>query len=235
MARLSHLLITLPLMVTPVFTLGLKPAAAETATPIDALELLAKASAVDAKCKVLPSSGHDELNGYLARAEIATTARYSVDDAKQAISLGRSSGDVAPCSPTAGDEVQATLAAAREAMVEVQSRSSPVRAKRVASLTSPKETVQPDRPDKRASGALGLYGRSAMAYYVERRCRHLSSGETRDFWHRIVESYRKVVNVYGAEAVARVQGRAEADADTLDCGEPTVQLVKAAYSQTRRF
>src|SRR5262245_36944845 len=55
MARLSHLLITLPLVAAPVFAIGLKPLGAQTASPLEALELLAKHNAADTKCSSLPA------------------------------------------------------------------------------------------------------------------------------------------------------------------------------------
>src|SRR5437773_886980 len=118
MAKLSHLLITLPLMAVPAMALALRPAAAETVSPIEALELLAKSHALDAKCNALSSNQQEELNRYLAKAEIATTAQYPVDEARTAMIAGHKSAEAAPCSPTAAEEVKETLAAARDAMIE---------------------------------------------------------------------------------------------------------------------
>src|SRR5207247_2373287 len=53
-----------------------------------------------------------------------TTAQYSVDEARTAMIAGHKSAEAAPCSPTAAEEVKETLAAARDAMIEAQSRSS---------------------------------------------------------------------------------------------------------------
>jgi hypothetical protein len=236
MARLSHLLITLPLMAAPVFALGLKPVGAETATPLEALELLAKHSAADAKCNTLTAGEHAELNGYLARAEIATTARHSVDEARSAINFGRKSGEVASCGPVTADDVRATLLAAREAMAQVETGKKPRRTKQVASISKPrKQESQPAFPGKARPGGLNLYARHAMAYYVERRCRHLTRGETADFWRRIVGSYQSAVRSFGAGAVARAQRRAETEAGGWGCGDRSLKLVEAAYARSRRF
>jgi hypothetical protein len=235
MPKLSHLMISLPLMAVPLSVIGLKPVAAQTVTPVEALELLAKSSAVDAKCKVLPQTEREELNGYLAKAEVATTARSSVDDAKTAIMLGRKSGEVAACGPASAGEVAGTLAAAREAMAEVRRpRSSSMRARKVARY-APRDTAQPAQIEIRGSSGLKLYARQVMAYYVERRCKHLSAGSARNFWRRIVSSYESAVRSYGPQRVARIQSRAEADAGTWNCGERSVRLVEAAYDMSRRF
>jgi hypothetical protein len=212
MPKLSHLMITLPLMAVPLSVIGLKPVAAQTVTPVEALELLAKSSAVDAKCKVLPQTEREELNGYLAKAEVATTARSSVDDAKTAIMLGRKSGEVAACGPACAGEVAGTVA-----------------------RYAPRDTAQPAQIEIRGSSGLKLYARQVMAYYVERRCKHLSAGSARNFWRRIVSSYESAVRSYGPQRVARIQSRAEADAGTWNCGERSVRLVEAAYDMSRRF
>jgi len=230
MTRLSYLLITLPLLGAPVSTLGAKHLAAATASPLEALELLAKSSAIDSKCRTLATGDRYELNGYLARAEVASTARYSVEDARSAVASGRQQGEAASCSPYSKGEVRDTLWAAREAMAKVKSRSSSSKNRKAISAGK-----LPRQPARAMRLTLKAYESLATAYFVERRCRHLSRGEVRDFWRRTVRDYQATVRTYGVYAVRRAQNNAEAKAQNFDCNGSSVRLVRAAFTQSRVF
>jgi hypothetical protein len=230
MTRLSYLLITLPLLGSPVSLLGAKHLAAATASPLEALGMLARSSAIESKCRMLDTRERYELNGYLARAEVASAARYPIEDAKSAVASGRRQGEAAACSANSQRELRDTLGAAREAMAKVKSRS--LSSKKINALTArslPRSSARTSR------GSLEAYENQAMAYFVERRCRHLGNREVRDFWLRIVRDYQAAVRAHGLAIVRHVQNEAEAQAENLDCNGSSVRLVRAAYTQSRVF
>ncbi len=230
MTRLSYLLITLPLLGSPISLLGAKHLATATASPLEALGLLARSSAIESKCRMLDTRERYELNGYLARAEVASAVRYPIEDAKSTVAWGRRQGEAAACTAESMRELYDTLWAAREAMAKVKSRSSS--SKKINAVSAGNLS----RPSARASrGSLETYENQAMAYFVERRCRHLGNREVRDFWLRIVRDYQAAVRAHGLAIVRRVQDEAEAKADNLDCNGSSVRLVRAAYTQSRVF
>src|SRR4029079_7005983 len=185
MTRLSYLLITLPLLGSPLSLLGAKHLAAATASPLEALGMLARSSAIESKCRMLDTRERYELNGYLASAEGASAARDPIEDAKSAIASGRRQGEAASCTADSKRELHDTLWAAREAMAKVKSRSPSSKKINVGSAGNL------SRPSGRPSrGSLDAYESQAMAYFVERRCRHLGNREVRDFWLGIVRDYQ---------------------------------------------
>src|SRR5262245_16654177 len=95
MARLSNVLIALTLFAG--LAMPLKPALAETLSGIEALEILAKGEAANAKCKILSEPEQSELSGYAARAEIAAARRITPEEAQSAIRSGTIEGQAATC------------------------------------------------------------------------------------------------------------------------------------------
>jgi hypothetical protein len=73
-----------------------------------------------------------------------------------------------------------------------------------------------------------------MAYYVERRCGHLSRSETRRFWEQIVARHKRALARYGAAAVRAALKQAEAAAGARRCNTQTAMLVKESFAALRR-
>lgn len=228
MLRLAKLFITLPVLVLPLW--GAAPKAhAEAMSQIDALRQLAKSRAADSKCRILPAPEAEELSGYLARAEIAAASRQSVGEARSAISLGKTLGGSAPCSANTSDEVKATLDAARQVAT-----ARPVQeAEEDAAVETP---VATDRSrliaaPKPRNASLAEYGQQAFAYFVERRCEYLSHRDVRAFWAAVVREHRAALSAYGRRAVVRTVKRAEAEAERMECGARSRQIVRAEYTR----
>lgn len=233
MLRLAKYFITLPMLALPLF--GAAPELhAETATQMDALRLLAKSRAADGKCNILGSGEADELNGYLARAEIAAASRHSVSETQSTISLGKVLGDTASCTAATAQEVGATLAAARHAMAAM----SPPRLVETNEEAEPVEKPAPRRkglkPSDSARVTLASYGRHALAYYVERRCEYLSRRDVRAFWAAIMREHKAAVSTHGGRAVAGTLRRARARAEEIGCDAAGRQLVRAEYTKLAR-
>lgn len=83
-------------------------------TPAErAAELLARASAVDAKCHYLQGQEQDALSHLVARAELALANQVSVADTKAAMARGRAAGAAAPCTSAEKDNVHSILGQAQ--------------------------------------------------------------------------------------------------------------------------
>jgi hypothetical protein len=226
MLRFSKFLITLPLVALPLSGFAEK-AEAEAVTQLDALRLLAKSRAADSKCKTLPAAEADELNGYLARAEVAAASRNSVSEVRSTIALGKALGDTASCTAATTDEIGATLNAARQALAAAaQPRPAEEEAEAV---DSPAPRRAKPAPEMRARTSLAAYGRHAFAYYVEHRCEYLSRRDIRAFWTAVVREHREALGAYGGSAVARTVRRARAQADAIGCDEAGRRLVRSEY------
>lgn len=202
-------------------------------TQLDALRLLAKSHATDGKCKILGPGDADELNFYLARAEVAAASRNSVSEVQSSISLGKALGNSTMCSDQSKAEVGSILAAARQAMAEA---ADPPRAAVEDELPPAKsEKTKPrgiDAQQQRPS--LAGYGRQAFAYYVERRCEYLSRRQIRAFWTAIMREHRAALGAYGGAAVAGTLGRARAQAERTGCDAAGRQLVQSEYVKLAR-
>jgi hypothetical protein len=231
MPRFTKRVITLPLLALALA--GLAPAAgAEPVTQLDALRLLAKSHATNGKCKTLSPGDADELNGYLARAEIAAASRHSVSEVQSSISLGRALGHSTMCSDRSKAEVGSILAAARQAMAEaadppraaVQDEPPPARS----------EKIKLRGIDAQRHVSLAGYGRQAFAYYVERRCEYLSRRQIRAFWAAIVREHRAALGAYGGAAVARTLRRVRVQAERMGCDAAGRQLVQSEYVKLAR-
>lgn len=94
---------------------GVVAAAAATVGPEKATELLARAHAINVKCKVLASGDGQSLSNLLAQAEIALATKKSVKAARSALERGRVTGQAASCDGVSAKAVTDVLGAARSA------------------------------------------------------------------------------------------------------------------------
>jgi hypothetical protein len=237
MRKLSQMLITLPLLAAPF--MALKPAAAEPFTPLAAVELLAKSKAADAKCGFLSGEESQELSDYVARGEIAAAQQTSVDETRAALAQGRKLGAATICGPDAKAELGETLLAARQAMASVGAEDTPPPEDSAAAAAEPvkkKQVAQAPRaapPLEERRGKLpGLkgYGGKAFAYYLDRRCGHLSRAQARRFYAAIIRMHDEALAASGKATVAKALRAAEAKAKTVSCGSQSASLVKSGYA-----
>jgi hypothetical protein len=126
--RISRLDIWLPLIA--VLTAN-APAVAGMA-PADATALLAKTQALDKRCNILASDARQELQDFVARAEIALAEMQSVQVARAALAKGRASGKIGTCGPEQAklvkdvlDEVRKGAGALAQAPAEVEASADP--------------------------------------------------------------------------------------------------------------
>ena len=232
MLRFSKFFITLPLLALPLSGIASK---AEAVSQLDALRLLAKSRAADGKCKILPAGEADELNGYLARAEIAAASRNSLSEVQSTIALGKTLGNTATCSDTTTNEVGATLSAARQAMAAVhQPRRGEEEETEVVENPTPRLKIRAPQEPLKVNVTLTGYGRDAFAYFVERRCEYLSRRDTRSFWRALMREHEAALSKHGKPAVARTLRRARIQAEEIECDGAGRQLVRSAYTKLAR-
>lgn len=236
MLRLTKFFITLPLLSLPLWGLAAKSHAEEAMGQMDALRLLAKSRAADSKCKVLSAGDSDELNSYVARAEVAAAARHSVSEIQSTISLGRTLGSTATCSDKTSGEIGATLSAARQAMAAIRQPKIAVAQEEdlIAPSPAPRRKILQAPEPRNVSVSLAGYGRHAFAYYVERRCEYLSRRDIRAFWGAIVREHKAALTAFGGPAVANTLRRARAQAEEMDCDSTSRQIVRAEYTRLAR-
>jgi hypothetical protein len=242
MRHLKHLVITFPMAAVTLTMLSARPSLSAAIDSVRALSMLAEARIADGRCGYLDASDHQELSDYLARAEVASAQRSGVAVTRMAIAAGRAKGDTAPCDPATRSTIESTLRAAREAMAATELRSSlpeePPPASEPLRTSSIAPAAPPAQPRRTAAAAnadrTGGYERAAMAYYLDRRCRHLSRRDANSFWKAIVARHQAALSAYGSKAVKSALSAAEAAASSRSCGSATAELVKENFAALSR-
>lgn len=235
MRTASKIVVSLPLLAGAwMVGIGTMNAAVQDLRPSEAVELLARSEAIDVKCQHLSSAEHQELRDYVARAEVAVASQTSAERAGVALSKGAAAGNATACGRESEITVRATMDAARRAITA--SRNS--QPQQVAAPAKPKKqqvALRTSEPAPRATGKTARYTRLAAAYYVERRCKHLSHAQAVDFWKRIVRMHKAVLSSHGPDALTRAKSRAIAKAGSMRrCNSNSAKLVRASYRAIKR-
>lgn len=247
MRTLRSLLISIPVIVLPLTSLATRPAVAAQLGPADATEHLAKARAVDAKCRYLSEADHAELSEFTARAEIAVAAIEGVEAAGGAVKTGKLAGELMACTPESETLVRSSLDAGRQATRAAATRQpAPQPEPRALLRADPNDTqiiggignlAGPGSRDlfdaSQSRGSLARYRQEATAYYLELRCRTLSGRQVREFWNRIVDAHAAMVRAHGGRRVARAQAEAEDMAAERPCGGRSASFIEAAFLNLR--
>ncbi|MDH3741019.1 MAG: hypothetical protein OER56_05420 [Hyphomicrobiales bacterium] len=230
MRTASKFVVSLPLLAGAwVVGIGTMSAAVQDLRPSEAVELLARSEAIDAKCQHLTSAEHQELRDYVARAEVAVAGQTSAKRAGNAVTKGAAAGKTTACGRDSEITVRATMDAARRA-IAASDESQP----QVASNTQT-AALRTNAPARRANASTASYSRLAAAYYVERRCRHLSHAQAVDFWKRIVRLHNAVLSAQGPDALSRAKSRAIAKAKKMRrCNANSAKLVRISYRTIKR-
>lgn len=235
MRKFTHLVISLPLLVAPLALAGVAPVKAEVQNvgATGAVRLLSQSTTADAKCRYLPGHENAELNDYAAKAEIAAARMTSAASAQHARRQGKKLGKTMICGQTGEGIVRATLDAARRAMAKVRAQRGK---RRVAVRQSSNQRVivrrEAGRPIEmvRNASSLTRYRRVTEAYYLERRCQHLSRAKAVRFWKQIVASHNAVLRKYSTSQVAKAKSGAENAARNRGrCNSRTAQIVQSGY------
>lgn len=235
MRKFTQLVISLPLLVAPLAFVSVAPVKAEVQNvgATGAVRLLSQSVTADAKCRYLARNENAELNGYAAKAEIAAAGMTSVASAKQARRNGKKLGKTMICGQTGEGIVRATLDAARRAMAAVRTHQS--KRKVVLRKQPNRNGVVRRQADRQINviinaSSLTRYRRVTEAYYLERRCQHLSRSKAVQFWKKIVSSHNAVLRKYSSSQVAKAKSGAEMAArDRGRCNSRTAQIVQSGF------
>jgi hypothetical protein len=96
--------------------------------PEEATELLARTLSADVKCKVLNTAENDQLQSFVAQAEIALAEQSGVQKTKATLDRGKAAGAKVACDATTAKAVRGVLVTARDALAS----SSDLRKEQVA-------------------------------------------------------------------------------------------------------
>ena len=113
--------------------------------PRDVTVMLARAQAIDSRCKILSASESQDLRDLVAKAEIALASNYSVSVARQTLAKGRAAGKAAACDATASAEVHDILKAGVQATAQEPAAVKPEQtaAATLAPTPAPKVAAAP--------------------------------------------------------------------------------------------
>jgi hypothetical protein len=84
--------------------------------PEEATELLARTLSADVKCKVLSTAENDQLQSFVAQAEVALAGQSGVQKTKATLDRGKAAGAKVACDATTAKAVRGVLVTARDAL-----------------------------------------------------------------------------------------------------------------------
>jgi len=189
-----------------------------------AVKILVQARTADTRCRFLSKTLHNELVSYAARAEAAANGKIPASQVRAAVSAGTAAGRVMPCNDATRKDVAETLEAARDAI-----RSADASPGESPDRTNDEEMISNSAGEGEDAFAFS-YQSLVKAYFVERRCRHLSEKQDIRFWKQVVGRQKSLARKLGTGAVARQTRAAEAAANVLRCGGKTRRMVNAAFT-----
>ena len=225
------------MLVVPLTLTVTTPVKAEVQSfgPTGALSLLAQSRTADKKCHHLTKSEHSELSGYVARAEIAAASMESSTVAKTARRDGERKGRAMTCGRGSEELVRASLDAARRAMKAAE-RKRPKTAKVAKRVVTPSPSQARRRNPSGIvatikAGGLKQYREFTTAYYLERRCKHLSRRAVMNFYNAVVARHRAVLRKYPGPQVANAKREAEQRALRAGrCSARTARIVHNSFN-----
>jgi hypothetical protein len=191
------------------------PVAAAQAT-----EMLARAQAVQQKCKFLNASQQETLSSFVAMAEIAMVSKSSTKAAKSIIADGRAQGQKATCSDTERTDILDIINAAQQATAAAKPPlASPVSVKQPAVTILAAKKSAPEPVQKRDPvGSLAQYAQLTKRYYLARRCNSMSANAINSLYRNVVATHRHVISNFGVPAVRTVMQQSEHHANQSSCG-----------------
>ena len=244
--RTARIVISLPLVICA--TQLMRPvsfAQAAAMNPVEATQLLAKANALNVKCKLVSDEQGQGLKDLLARAEISLAEKANVATARKAIATGRAEGKAAACDDSARNLVTDVYAAASKAVslpveqvVQTETPESAVaapdagepgreKALAVADEPAPKKVIaeKPVKPKSRQmekaavpKKGLGSYAVVAEQYYAALKCGGASAGKLNRMYQVVLAEHKSAMAANKARDVKAMLRAAEARAGSRSCG-----------------
>jgi hypothetical protein len=187
----------------------------------EATKLLAKSMSMEDKCKFLSAAQHEELSGFVAKAEIAMVAKSSTEKAKALIATGRALGRSATCSDQDHEDVIDIIAAAQQASANL---AQPAKPAATPVKSNPPAPVKPEAKKPvlvsvptPVRGSLGQYAAMTEHYYKARRCNSMTFASISGLYKNVVATHHNVVASFGVSAVRAVMQKSETKANAARC------------------
>ena len=197
-------------------------------SPARAVQLLAQARAMAAKCGWLDARARNELAAFARQARKAATRREGERTARRAAKKGRALGAKAACNAENREMVMAVLEGARAAMREAKGTARKAPKAAMKAKAAQKRRPAPRRADaakakgakgaRKASGvSLARYRRMASAYYHALKCRNRPHGELMRMWRKVRDAHMALLRQEGGAAVARAKAAAARKGRAKSC------------------
>jgi hypothetical protein len=217
--------------------LAMERAAADmSAQEVDRFTVIAGGWQLEQRCTHLDERSHAQLGEISAHAEVEVAQAIGAERVREIMASARAFGEErgASCNSETREEVLLSLQLAQDyadARSEVAAVAPPQ--PEIAPPASEPARALPNEPV--LAEALIRFGEQTRAYYLQRRCGHLSYRQDYHFWQLIAHQHAQLLRRFGASAIRRMQREAEesANGDAYACGGQTRTMVRAGYSAIR--
>ena len=260
MKALNYSAISISLVLCVLLSTPQSASAAKVALDIGTFQTISAGHATALKCSELSHSEREELATHAAFAETAAVAANGSGQVKAARKRARGS---VQCGGGARDRAMAGLQAgrkfeqryvdaskaqarakkrkaqrreARKLRRQQRARTQASRAPAVLATAQRRANTGPEvRTVTRGTrGSISRFKSQTRAYYLQRRCNHLSYKQALRFWKLIAAQHNRMIARYGSGAVQRAQRQARSSANRSRCSPSTKQQVLAGLRGVRR-
>lgn len=216
---------------------------------VRAYALVIAGDALATQCPMLRAWPHGRLKRHAKTLRALMADRLPIEDMNQAKRIARDLADRhSDCNPSARSIIDDSLFAAYGLVHSRTEGTEPhiippelkdflAWAQREIDTRRPKPPViaaakkKKAKPKRRLGARYKRYKASVEAYYLERRCKHLSRTDATAYWRLVTKAHKRAVANFGADQVSRVQSTAarKAKAKANRCGRHTRAQVLAGY------
>ena len=229
---------------------------------VRAYALVIAGDALATQCPMLRSWPQGRLKRHAKTLRALMADRLQIEDMNQAKRIARDLTDRhSDCNPSARSIIDDSLFAAyglvhsraegtephvvppelKDFLAWAQSEID-ARGPKAPTVTAAKRKKKAS-PKRQLGAGYKRYKASVEAYYLERRCKHLSRADARTYWRLVTKAHKRAVAKFGAGQVSKVQSAAArmAKAKASRCGKGTRAQVVAGFGllrkkrETRRF
>ncbi|MCP5081518.1 MAG: hypothetical protein GY948_07455 [Alphaproteobacteria bacterium] len=231
--------------------------AAKVALDIGTFQTISAGHATARKCGELSHSEREELATHAAFAETAAVASNGSGSvmaarkrAKGSAQCGGNARNRAMAGLSAGRKFEQRYVDANRARVRANKRKAKRRqarklnrrqrartqASRAQALRTTTRRSVNRRQETRTTtrGSIARFKSQTRAYYLQRRCKHLSYKQALRFWKLVAAQHDRMISRYGSGAVQRAQRQARSSANRSRCSPSTKQQVIAGLRGIRR-
>ncbi len=230
------------------------PMASTRAYFVRAYAMVIAGEALAEQCKMLRTWQRQSLRRHAKTLQGQMVQHLPVEDVNQARRIARDLADRhSDCQASARSIIDDSLFAAhglvhsRAEGTEPQAITPELQeflswAKAEIETRKPKKLVvvsaekKKKKPKRRPSAGFKRYKTTVEAYYLERRCKHLSRSDAKAYWKLVTKAHKKALAKFGAARISAVQSNASKSAKrkARKCGRSTRAQVVAGYGLVRK-